>query len=225
MGEDEQPTGSINPVKRRYDAVIFDLDGTLVDTEPLHKRSWEIAVAELGRSMPDGDYTLFFSGRPGRESCRDYFGMSVEEAIAATDLVTVRYWELAAGNVKPLPGLLSFLDRLDGVPKAVATSARRASALRMLGEIGVVERFDTIVTADDITHGKPHPEIFLTAAARLGVPADRCLVLEDAPAGLIAARAAGMTCVGITTTRPVLDDAHQVINGYDDAVLLTLVGS
>jgi len=81
-----------------------------------------------------------------------------------------------------------------------------------------------VVTADDITNGKPHPEIFLTAAAKLVVAPERCLVFEDAPAGLAAARAAGMTCVGITTTRAILEDAHHVIAGYEDELILHLLG-
>jgi sugar-phosphatase len=206
--------------ERRFDAVIFDLDGTLVDTEPLHERSWTIALAELGMTMPDGEYRRHFSGRPGIQTCLERFGMSREEAIATSDLVTQVYWELAAGNVAPLPGLTAFLEQLNGVPKAVATSARRASAMRMLDELGLTDSFDTVVTADDITHGKPHPEIFLTAAAKLVVAPERCLVFEDSPAGLAAGRAAGMTCVGITTTGQLLDDAHHVIDGYEDARLV-----
>src|SRR5262249_15102055 len=209
--------------ERRFDAVIFDLDGTLVDTEPLHERSWAIALAELGLTMPEGDYALAFSGRPAVRIGRDRFGMSPEEARATSDLVTRRYWELAAGNVAPLPGLTAFLERLNDVPKAVATSAQRSSALRMLGELGLIAAFDAVVTAADITHGKPHPQIFLTAAAKLLVAPERSLAFEDSPSGLAAARAAGMTCVGITTTRRILEEAHYVIAGYEDELLRELL--
>jgi sugar-phosphatase len=93
----------------------------------------------------------------------------------------------------------------------------------MLDELGLIAAFDAVVTADDITHGKPHPEIYLTAAAKLVVAPERCLVFEDAPAGIAAARAAGMTCVGITTTRRILEGAHHVIDGYEDERLVELL--
>jgi HAD superfamily hydrolase (TIGR01509 family) len=216
---------SSHDMTRQFDAVIFDLDGTLVDTEPLHRRSWEIALAELGRPMPDGEYALHFSGRPGREICRDRLRMSATETAATVELVTRRYWELAAGNLSPLPGLPAFLERIRGVPTAIATSAHRSSALRVLAEIGLADTFDAVVTVDEVTHGKPHPEIFLTAAAKLGVTPARCLAFEDAAAGLASARAAGMTCVGITTTRRLLEDAHHLIDGYEDARLDALLGA
>ncbi|GIW03700.1 MAG: beta-phosphoglucomutase [Thermomicrobiales bacterium] len=176
----------------------------LVDSEALHQRSWEIVLQQLGLPFQPEDYVQFFSGRPGRLICQERFGMSAEEALRTSDLVTEVYWELAAGRLAPLPGLTAFLDRLDGVGIAVATSARRRSALRMLRELALLGRFAAIVTADDVVHGKPHPEPFLTAAPRLGVPPGRCLAIEDSPAGLQAARAAGMTCVGLTTTHAIL---------------------
>ncbi|MER3437692.1 MAG: HAD family phosphatase, partial [Chloroflexota bacterium] len=96
-------------------------------------------------------------------------------------------------------------------------------ALRMLRELALLDRFAAIVAADDVVHGKPHPEPFLTAASRLGVPPGRCLAIEDSPAGLQAARAAGMTCVGLTTTHAVLPAAHLIIASYEDPRLLALL--
>ncbi len=209
--------------ERKIAAVIFDLDGTLVDTEAFHLRSWEIVLGELGVPISKEDYMRHISGRPGREAARERLGVPEDEAERISERVTEVYWELVAGRVAPLPGLVPLLDHLDGRRTAVATSARRHSAQRMLQELALLDRFAAVVTADDVRYGKPHPEPFLTAATRLGVPPETCLVIEDSLSGVQAARAAGMTCVGITTTRPDLPDADLVISAYDDPRLLALI--
>ncbi|MER3437691.1 MAG: hypothetical protein C4346_08960, partial [Chloroflexota bacterium] len=99
-------------MRPRFAAVIFDLDGTLVDSEALHQRSWEIVLQRLGVPFQPDDYVQFFSGRPGRLICQERFGMSAEEALWTSDLVTEVYWELAAGRLAPVPGVTAFLDRL-----------------------------------------------------------------------------------------------------------------
>jgi sugar-phosphatase len=136
--------------------------------------------------------------------------------------VTTAFWDLAAGNVKPLPGVRAFLTRFSYVPKAVATSARRHSATRMLDELGLLDYFKAIVTADDITNGKPAPDIFLLAAERLDVEPTKCVVFEDAYAGVQAARAAGMYVAAITTSRDEFPDADLVFSGWDDPRLPAL---
>lgn len=177
----------------------------------------------LATSHPGEALWRVLAARPGRETCRERFGVTADEAERISERVTRAYWELAAGRLVPLPGLVPFLDRLDRHRIAIATSARRQSAWRMLRELALLDRFPVVVTADDVRFGKPHPEPFLTAAARLGVPPEACLAVEDSLAGVQAARAAGMACVGITTTRPDLPGADLVIASYEDARLLTLV--
>jgi sugar-phosphatase len=109
------------------------------------------------------------------------------------------------------------------MPRAVATSAIRPSAQRMLAELNLARDFPVLVTIDDVTNGKPDPEIYLTAAARLGVSPELCLVFEDAPAGLQAASAAGMTAIGLTTTHETLSIAVFAIADYRDSRLESLL--
>jgi beta-phosphoglucomutase family hydrolase len=199
-----------------FDGAIFDMDGTLVHTEPLHRQSWARALQEVGIEFDDADYDFHLSGRPSRETTRERFGFSPEQAEDVSRRLMSAFWEIAAGNVEPLPGVREFLTRIYHVPKAVATSARRHSATRMLQELGLIDYFSAIVTADDIDRGKPEPDIFLLAAERLEVVPERCIVFEDAYAGVAAARAAGMYCAAITTTRAEFPEADMVFSAWDD---------
>ena len=169
----------------------------------------------MGIDFDDAEYDQYLSGRPSRETTRERFGFSPEQAEEASHRLITAFWDIAAGNVEPLPGVREFLTRFYYVPKAVATSARRHSATRMLDELGLLDYFKAIVTADDITKGKPEPEIFLLAAERLEITPARCVVFEDAFAGVAAARAAGMLRRDHNLTRCV-SGADLVFSGWDD---------
>jgi beta-phosphoglucomutase family hydrolase len=201
---------------RKLHAAIFDMDGTLVHTEPLHQQSWIRAMRDTGIDFDVAHYDTHFSGRPGRETIQKLYGFSPEAAEEMSRRVTSVFWELAAGNVEPLPGVRAFLTKIADIPKGVATSARRHSAARMLEELGLIDYFGAIVTADDIDNGKPEPEIFLLAAARLEVPPEECVVFEDSVAGVAAAKAARMYCAAITTTRQEFPDADLTFSAWDD---------
>jgi beta-phosphoglucomutase family hydrolase len=205
-----------------YHAAIFDMDGTLVHTEPIHQQSWIRAMGEVGIDLDVAHYDTHFSGRPGRETTRDLYGFTPEQAEEMSRRLTTIFWELAEGNVEPLPGVRAFLTKIADIPKGVATSARRHSAARMLEELGLIDYFGAIVTADDIAHGKPDPEIFLVAAERLGVAPEKCVVFEDSIAGVTAAKAAGMYCAAITTSRVQFPEADLTFSEWDDPRLLEL---
>jgi beta-phosphoglucomutase family hydrolase len=205
-----------------FKAAIFDMDGTLVHTEPLHQQSWIKAMGEVGIDIDVAHYDTHFSGRPGRETTQRLFGFTPEQAEAMSRRVTSVFWELAAGNVEPLSGVRAFLTKIADIPKGVATSARRHSAARMLEELGLIDYFGAIVTADDIAKGKPDPEIFLLAAKRLDVDPERCVVFEDSIAGVTAAKAAGMYCAAITTSQVQFPEADLTFSGWDDPQLLDL---
>jgi sugar-phosphatase len=181
----------------RFAGAIFDLDGTLVQSEHIHRQSWIEPLAELGIAVDEDAYLRDFAGKPGLAIIRDHIGLEGEAAVALYEKVTDNYWRLAVEEVEPTTGLLAFLDRIAGVPKAVCTSAERESALRMLDLLDLTPRFDAIVTATDVTRGKPDPEPFLLAATRIDVAPEQCIAFEDSTNGLLAAGAAGMDRIGV----------------------------
>ncbi len=181
----------------RYSAAIFDLDGTLVQSEHLHRESWIAPLADLGIEVNDDDYFRLYAGKPGMQIIRDNVGLEGEAAIALYERVNQNYWDIAIDRVIPTEGVVAFLERIPHLPKAVCTSAQGESARKMLDLLDLTKHFDAIVTATDVTRGKPDPAPFLLAAERLSMAPGKCLAFEDSANGLRAARAAGMRCVGV----------------------------
>jgi HAD superfamily hydrolase (TIGR01509 family) len=194
----------------RFAGAIFDMDGTLVQSEHLHRESWKEPLAEIGIAVDEDAYLRDFAGKPGMKIISDHIGLNGEAAIALYDRVTSNYWQIAVSQVEPTAGLLAFLDRISPLPKAVCTSAQRESARRMLDLLDLTSRFDAIITATDVTRGKPDPEPFQLAASRLNLAADSCIAFEDSANGLVSARAAGMYCVGVGAGATVYADLANV---------------
>lgn len=185
-------------------AVIFDMDGVLVDSEEIICRAAIAMFREHGVDAQPEDFLPFVGTGENR-----YLGGVAEKHGFDFDLERDKqrayaiYAEIAHGRLEPLSGVHEFFARCEqrGLLKALATSADRVKMEINLREIGIpVERFDAAVNGLEVTHKKPHPEIFLTAGDRLGVPPDSCLVVEDAVNGVAAAKAAGMRCLALTTS-------------------------
>jgi beta-phosphoglucomutase len=189
-----------------FAAVLFDLDGVIIDTTQLHYRVWERFAAPRG-FVPTGAQLLASNGRPARETLREWFGAALgEEELAAMmrDVEPLVLQALETEPVSPVPGVWEFLQalRAAGVPWALGTSATPAHAECALSRLGLSEAFPVRITAANVTQGKPHPEVYLKAAAAVGAAPSACLVFEDAVSGLRAARAAGASCVALTTSFP-----------------------
>ncbi len=177
-------------------AVIFDMDGLMLDTEPLYRIVWKRAAAECGYILTDDAYRgLVGRGRTTAEQ--------VLSQMAGPDFPLDRFRDLSrdaevhAFTVEPVskkPGLDELLSLVESrnLPKAVATSTERAIALPLLARMGLLDRFAAVATGDEVTRGKPHPDLFLLAAQRLETSPSLCLVLEDSEAGATAAVSAGM---------------------------------
>ena len=203
-----------------YRAAVFDLDGTLVQSEHLHRESWIEPLARRGMTVDDVTYFRDFAGKPGMQIIRDHVGLIDAEAESLYHDVNSRYWAIAVDAVQPTAGLVPFLESIRELPKAVCTSAQRESALRMLDLLGLTKFFDAVVTATDVDRGKPDPEPFLLAAIRLAVKPDTCVAFEDSANGLISARSAGMATVGIGPGRGLYADlADDWIADFTDSTL------
>ena len=182
-------------------AVIFDMDGVLVDSGAHHRDAWRAMFHDLGMAPPR-EFWRITIGRPADEAVALLVdGVDRAEARRLAERKRDHYARLARRGIVPVAGVGAFVDALTaaGIPIAVATSATRRDLERVLGALELSERFDVVVTADDVRWGKPHPEVYLKAAAGLGVDPSACVVFEDAVVGVQAARAAGMRVIGVTT--------------------------
>lgn len=183
-------------------AVLWDLDGTLVDSEEFHWQSWRDTLEPEGLSITYEQFLASF-GMKNDPIMRNWLGndYTPERAIRLAEAKEADYRRLvAAHGLTPLPGAREWLAALHGAGwrQAIVTSAPRANADVMLDALGVVDLFETVVTAEDVTMGKPDPQVFQTAAARLGAAAAGCIVVEDAASGIEGARRAGMKCIGVS---------------------------
>ncbi|MCA2204202.1 HAD family hydrolase [Streptomyces griseoincarnatus] len=177
-------------------ALLFDNDGTLVSSLDSVNRCWTRWAVEYGLTAEDFA-RIELHGRPAAEIAADLLPAHVvPQAVARIEDLEVE--DVADGGVGLLPGTMEFLAGLPAERWAVVTSATRRLAEARLGAVGILPK--TLVAADDITRGKPDPEPYLLAARTLGVDPADCVVFEDAPAGLQAGRAAGMTTVALATT-------------------------
>lgn len=187
-------------------AVVLDMDGTMVDNVAYHTRAWLELARSLGTSHEAELFEREMAGRKNEEILPVVLGrpLSDEEIAKLAREKEERYRALYAPHVAPLAGLDTFLARLRdaGVKCAVASSAPAENRAFVLDSLGLRGAFACIVGAEDVARGKPHPDIFLAAARGLDVPAESCVVFEDASNGIRAARAAGMRAAGVTTTHP-----------------------
>jgi HAD superfamily hydrolase (TIGR01509 family) len=181
-------------------SVLWDLDGTLVDSEQYHWLAWRDTMAAEGIALSHGQFLETFGLRNDAIVPQWIPGATPERVDQIARAKEQLYRRLVReGGLEPLPGARHWTERLarDGWLQAIASSAPRENVDAVLAAIGFVSSFQAIVSAEDVTRGKPDPQVFLTAAARLGSPPARSIVVEDAPAGIEAARRAGMPSIGV----------------------------
>lgn len=190
-------------------AVIWDLDGTLIDSAEYHWRAWQDVARAEQFALAYEDYVADF-GKRNDEILRGRFNPDLSDAevvrIALAKEEVYRELVRHRGLVL-LPGAEHWLRKLkaDGIKQALGTSAPRGNIDAVFAVLGIEHLFNAVLSSEEVKHGKPAPDVFLAAAAKLEIEPHACLVVEDAPAGIEAARRAGMRSVGVLTTHRGLD--------------------
>jgi beta-phosphoglucomutase family hydrolase len=202
-------------------AILWDLDGVIVNSMEFHYQAYSEVLAGRGRELSREEYLRELIGLRNYVILRRVLGnLSDEEVGALAEQKEQAFRRLVAGNVQALPGAAGLVRRAKaaGLLQAIVSSTPRANIEVMLGSLGLWETFDVIVGEEDATRGKPDPEGFLVAAERLSARPEECVVIEDAPEGIAAGKAAGMRCIGVTTTRPAerLGQADLVVESLQD---------
>lgn len=209
-------------------AFIFDMDGTIVDNMAFHSKSWMTFFKRRGKDIDAEEFFRRTAGRQGKEIMRAYLGDDLPDA-ENLELNLEKesvYRELYEPHRKTVAGFDDLIAqaKLRGVALAVATAAPNANIAFTLDGLDLRRHFDAVVGAADVARGKPNPDVFLLAAERCGAAPENCIVFEDAPLGVEAARRAGMRAVVLTTTLPAAAFAEfdNVIHIASDFSELTI---
>ena len=197
-------------------ALIFDMDGVIVDSNPIHREAWEIYNRRFGLETTEAMHQLMY-GKRNDEIVRSFFGdLPVEEVLRRGADKERLYREMISGRIESIlvPGLRNFLEQYREAPKAVASNAETANVSFVLRASGLAGYFRAAVDGSQVTHAKPHPEIYFRVAEQLGIPPRDCLVFEDSFSGVEAARAAGMRVIGVLTTHGYLPGTELNIDNF-----------
>ena len=212
-------------------ALIFDMDGTIVDNMAFHTQSWVTFFERRGRAIDADEFFRTTAGRQGKEIIRAHMGEDLgdDEVAVLNHEKEAVYRELYAPHLKAVNGFEDLIAdaRSQGIALAVGTAAPPANVEFTLDGLDLRRHFETVVGATDVARGKPHPDVFLEAAKRCGAEPANCIVFEDAPLGVEAARRAGMRVVVITTTLPreafaEFDNVIAIVDDFSSLAVETL---
>ena len=210
-------------------ALLFDLDGTLVDTDHLHLDAFNLLFAEHGFQVDRPTYNAKIMGKPNAgiaEALLPHLGREAGLAVLARKEEAYRGM---VGELTPIAGLTELLDWAEGegIPCGVVTNAPRANAELVLNGLHIAHRFETLVIGDELAQAKPHPLPYLTGLQRLGADAKYSVAFEDSPSGMQAALGAGLTLVGLATSLPPETmqghGAHVAVRDYRDPRVRALI--
>lgn len=212
----------------KIEAIIFDMDGTLMNNSLYHFKAWKSFYNKHHRPLSVEDYKTEMSGRTSVEIFQTFFGKELtrEEIATHANEKNVVYRKLYKPHIKPINGLLHFLSETKraNIPMCIATSGSPANVRFMFEHIPIEHYFKHVVDASEVTKGKPDPEIFLKAAQLANAEPARCVAFEDSLAGIASAKSAGMKVVGITTmeSKEDLESTDLVIDDYTEINLKML---
>jgi pseudouridine 5'-phosphatase len=214
-----------------FRSVVFDLDGILVDTEPIFEEAARRQLARRGLAWSP-EVARAMMGTPAHQAFdffRGYYNLPDSVAALIAESSELFYAVLGPDPARLMPGVHDFLDRLEehGIPKAIATSSTASYIDTVFAPHGLLDRFAFVLTCDDVALGKPHPEVYQKAAARLGHAPAEVVVIEDSIHGVRAAKTAGTRCVAVPHARVRAEDlvlADLIVNGLSAPRLYQVLG-
>lgn len=211
-------------------ALLFDIDGTLADTDPLHREAFHRVFAPRGHVVDDERFKRELQGFSNVAIGERFLpDEALERRVAILGEKEAIFRELVAGQIVPLPGLMALLDRADraGIPMVAVTNAPRLNAELLLAGLGITDRFKAIVIGDELPHGKPHPLPYQEGLRFAGASASASIAFEDSRSGVQSATAAGIPTIGMRTTLGHADlvaaGAVASASAYDDPELLARI--
>ncbi len=214
--------------RRSKRAILWDMDGVIADSISFHFAAWQETFAKRGIKFTKEDFVKLFGTRNdfiihsvlGEELCEEDIKILAHEK-------ETTFRAKAKGNIKPFPGVIKLLDTIKkgNFKLALASSAPKENIDLVTGELGIKESFNCVVCGNEVAESKPNPQIYLLAAEKLGAEPKDCVVIEDSPLGIKAAKAAGMRCLAVASTHPKreLSEADQVVNSSEEVDLITLI--
>jgi beta-phosphoglucomutase len=213
-------------------AVIFDMDGVMVDSNPFDKIALRQFCRQHGHELTEEQLRGKIYGRTNKDWLTNLFGeLPEKQLVKYAEEKEAIFRELYKNDIVALKGLSAFLDQLDHykIPRAIATSAPRINVDFTLGKTGLEKYFSIILDETFVTRGKPDPEIYVKTAIALGLPNRQCIVIEDSISGVEAGKRAGSKVIGVTTTHSAselanTDYAIADFDGWDPKVLMSKVG-
>ena len=192
-----------------FSGVVFDLDGVIVDSHPLHKRAWRTFLASVGKDVSEADLDFIFEGRRRREILIHFLGELSDTEILEYGNKKDEFYRDTCAVLEPVAGSVEFIKQLEktGLRIAVATSASRQRARWTLQQLKIADYFQVVVTGDDVAQSKPDPTIYRLAAQRLSISPECLFAIEDSVCGVRSAKSAGLRCLGIalgTNVNPLI---------------------
>ena len=188
-------------LQRHARAVVFDMDGVLIDSHPAHRAAWGNFLGVMGKDVSEAELAFILDGRTRSEILIHFFGELDEKQLQEYGRRKDEIFRGMEHQIEPVRGVLEFIAELQrrGVVLAVATSASEIRTLSTIERTGLGGCFEAVITASDVSAGKPDPMVYRLACERMGIAANQAVAFDDASAGIEAARAAGMRCIGVAS--------------------------
>jgi beta-phosphoglucomutase len=211
-------------------AIVFDMDGVLIDSHPVHRAAWREFLRSLSVDVTEPDLSFILEGGTRTDILRHFLGDLPQAELMEYGRRKDEIFRSLEHEIRPAPGVLAFLRELEraGLVRAVATSASEIRTASTIERMGLGGYFDAVITAADVVTGKPHPRVYQLACERMNVRTGNALAFDDAPAGVVAARAADLRCIGVSshgTAQSLLDaGAERVIGGFTAVSLHLILG-